>query len=124
MQQNLDELRRKNVEQDESIHIINLQIEREFIRKADVVALMNHSSPNNERIEQKLGRESRQVTDQFDRAQQLEEQHRAAALSAHANRPIEHKAPVRIAKIVATPYQNFAASRQRPPAVRHLSNPD
>ena len=30
------------------------------------------------------------MTDKFDRAQQLEEQHRAAALSAHANRPIEH----------------------------------
>ena len=41
-------------EQDESIHIINLQIEREFIRKADVVALMNHLAKQLDRIEQKL----------------------------------------------------------------------
>lgn len=54
LQQNLDELRRKNVEQDESIHIINLQIEREFIRKADVVALMTHLTKQLDRIEQKL----------------------------------------------------------------------
>lgn len=54
LQQNLDDLRRKNVEQDESIHIINLQIEREFIRKADVVALMNHLAKQLDRIEQKL----------------------------------------------------------------------
>lgn len=54
LQQNLDELRRKNVEQDDSIHIINLQIEREFIRKADVAALMTHLTKQLDRIEQKL----------------------------------------------------------------------